>query len=250
MIDGKRVLAIIPARKGSKGLPLKNIRLLAGKPLLAWPIAAARASAYVDRVIISTDDQAFADIAVEHGADAPFLRPAELASDTAPSIGFILHAIDALAGSGDRYDLIVLLEPTSPLTEGSDVDAALERLAASDADAIVGVSALETSHPAYAVRMRSDGVIDPLQPGGFAAMPRRQDLEPVFGLDGSLYISTIDALRREQGFCHGRTLGYVTARHKAHEVDDLVDFLCIEAIAANLDTILQEEGRTSPSGAR
>ncbi|MCS6627360.1 acylneuraminate cytidylyltransferase family protein [Roseibacterium beibuensis] len=250
MIDGKRVLAIVPARKGSKGLPLKNIRPLAGKPLLAWPIAAARASSHVDRVIISTDDQGFADIAVQHGADAPFLRPAELASDTAPSIGFILHAVDALAEAGERYDYIVLLEPTSPLTEGTDVDAALEQLAASDADAIVGVTALETSHPAYAVRMGADGVIDPLQPGGFAAMPRRQDLEPVFGLDGSLYISTVDALRREQGFCHGRTLGYVTARHKAHEVDDLVDFLCIEAIAANLDTILQEEGRTSPSGAR
>jgi CMP-N,N'-diacetyllegionaminic acid synthase len=250
MINGKRVLAIIPARKGSKGLPLKNIRPLGGKPLLAWPIAAARASSHVDRTIISTDDQGFADIAVEHGADAPFLRPAELASDTAPSIGFILHALDTLAGAGETYDYVVLLEPTSPLTEASDVDAALRMLDASDADAIVGVSALETHHPAFAVRKRPDGLIDPLQPGGFAAMPRRQDLEPVFGLDGSLYISTVDALRRERGFCHGRTLGYETPRHKANEVDDLIDFLCIEAIAANLDTIRQEEGRTSPSGAR
>ncbi|NJC41305.1 N-acylneuraminate cytidylyltransferase/CMP-N,N'-diacetyllegionaminic acid synthase [Brevundimonas alba] len=250
MIDGRRVLAIVPARKGSKGLPLKNVRPLAGKPLLAWPIAAARASSHVDRVIISTDDQGFADIAVAHGAEAPFLRPAELASDTAPSIGFILHAVDTLAEAGDVYEYVVLLEPTSPLTEGADVDAALEQLIASGADAIVGVTALETNHPAYAVRMRSDGVIDPLQPGGFAAMPRRQDLEPVFGLDGSLYISTVEALRREQGFCHAGTLGYRTARHKAHEVDDLVDFLCIEAIAAHLDTIRQEESRTSPSGAR
>lgn len=250
MIDGKRVLAIVPARKGSKGLPLKNIRPLAGKPLLAWPIAAARASRHVDRVIISTDDQDFADIAMAHGADAPFLRPAELASDSAPSIGFILHAVDTLAGAGDVYDLVVLLEPTSPLTEGSDVDAALERLVGADADAIVGVTALVTSHPAYAVRMNREGAIEPLQPGGFSAMPRRQDLEPVFGLDGSLYISTVDALRREQGFCHGRTLGYETARYKAAEVDDLIDFLCIEAIAANLDVILQEEGRTSPSAAR
>ena len=250
MINGKRVLAIVPARKGSKGLPLKNIRPLGGKPLLAWPIAAARESAHVDRVIISTDDQQFADIAVKHGAEAPFLRPAELASDTAPSIGFILHAIDTLAEGGETYDYLVLLEPTSPLTEGSDVDAALRTLDASGAGAIVGVTALETNHPAYAVRMRADGVIDPLQPGGFAALPRRQDLEPVFGLDGSLYISTVDALRRERGFCHAHTLGYRTARHKAHEVDDLVDFLCIEAVAAHLDTIRQEESRASPSGAR
>lgn len=245
MIDGKRVLAIVPARKGSKGLPLKNIRPLAGKPLLAWPIAAARASAYVDRVIISTDDQEFADIAVAHGADAPFLRPAELASDTAPSIGFILHAVETLAAAGDVYDYVVLLEPTSPLTEGSDVDAALGQLVAAAADAIVGVSKLEATHPAFAVRKSDDGAITPYAAANFGEMPRRQDIEPLFVLDGTLYASTVEALKRERGFCHARTLGYETARHKAHEVDDLVDFICIEAIASNLDTILNE-GRAMP----
>lgn len=249
MIGEARVLAIVPARKGSKGLPLKNIRPLAGKPLLAWPIAAARASRHVDRVIISTDDQGFADIAVAHGADAPFLRPAALASDTAPSIDFILHAIDALAAAGEHYDHVVLLEPTSPLTEGSDIDAALAQLTASDADAIVGVSRLEATHPAFAVRKGEDGAITPYAAASFGELPRRQDIEPLFVLDGTLYISTVDALRRERGFCHARTLGYETARHKAHEVDDLVDFICIEAIVSNLDTILQAEGRTSPSGA-
>jgi CMP-N,N'-diacetyllegionaminic acid synthase len=247
MIDGKRVLAIVPARKGSKGLPLKNIRPLAGKPLLAWPIAAARASAHVDRVIISTDDQGFADLAVEHGADAPFLRPAELAGDTAPSIGFILHAVDTLAAEGEVYDYVVLLEPTSPLTEGSDVDAALAQLLAADADAIVGVSKLEATHPAFAVRKDGQGGITPYASASFGEMPRRQDIEPLFSLDGTLYVSTVEALRRERGFCHARTLGYESARHKAHEVDDLVDFICIEAIASNLDTIL-EESRTSPPG--
>lgn len=249
MIDGKRVLAIVPARAGSKGLPGKNIRLLAGKPLLAWPIAAARASAHVDRVIISTDSQAFADIAVEHGAEAPFLRPAELASDTAPSIDFILHAVDTLAADGDVYDYVVLLEPTSPLTEGSDVDAALAQLVAADADAIVGVAKMEAVHPAFAVRKAADGGITPYASATFGEMPRRQDIEPLFSLDGTLYASTVEALRRERGFCHARTLGYESARHKAHEVDDLVDFICIEAIASNLDTILEEEGRTASSGA-
>lgn len=252
MIDGKRVLAIVPARSGSKGLPLKNVRPFAGKPLLAWPIAAARASAHVDRVIISTDDRAFADIAIAHGAEAPFLRPSDLASDTAPSLGFILHALDTLAEGGDVYDYVVLLEPTSPLTEGSDVDAALTQLiqAGDQADAIVGIALLETTHPAYAVRQGTNGKIDPLQPGGFAAMPRRQDLEPVFSLDGSLYISSVEALRREHGFCHNRTLGYRTARHKAYEVDDLIDFICIEAISENLDAILKEDSRTAPSSER
>lgn len=248
MIDGKRVLAIVPARKGSKGLPLKNIRPLAGKPLLAWPIAAARASAHVDRTIISTDDQGFADLAIQHGAEAPFLRPAELASDIAPSIGFILHAVDALAEAGDRFDYVVLLEPTSPLTEAADVDAALAQLTASGSEAIVGVSKLEATHPAFAVRRADDGSITPYAAASFGEMPRRQDIEPLYVLDGTLYISTVEALRRERGFCHKGTLGYVTARHKAHEVDDLVDFICIEAIASNLDLLLNDESRTSPSG--
>jgi N-acylneuraminate cytidylyltransferase/CMP-N,N'-diacetyllegionaminic acid synthase len=246
MIDDKRVLAIVPARKGSKGLPLKNIRPLAGKPLLAWPIAAARASAHVDRVIISTDDRGFADIAVEHGADAPFLRPAELASDTAPSLGFILHALDTLEADGDVYDYVVLLEPTSPLTEGSDVDAALRQMVEAGADAIVGVSKLEATHPAFAVRRGVDGSITPYASTSFADMPRRQDIEPLFVLDGTLYISSVEGLRQEQSFCHGRTLGYESARHKAQEIDDLVDFICVEAIATHRD-MLEQQDRTSPS---
>lgn len=235
MIGDARVLAVVPARSGSKGLPGKNIRELDGKPLLAWPIAAARGSRYVDRTIVSTDSSEYAQIAVEHGAEAPFLRPAALADDTTPSIDFILHAVDALEAVGDRYTYLVLLEPTSPLTEAADVDAALEQLAAAKglADAIVGVSPMETNHPAFAVRRDETGRIAPLMSETFGSLPRRQDLKPVFALDGSLYISTIEALRRERGFAHGRTLGYVTDRFKSLEVDDLVDFICIEALVAH-----------------
>ena len=216
-------------------MPGKNIRPLHGKPLLAWPIGAARGSRYVDRTIVSTDDASYAAIAVEHGADVPFLRPAELASDIAPSLGFILHAVDELAKVGEVYDYVVLLEPTSPLTEAGDVDAALEQLVAAEAwaDSIVGVAAMETSHPAFAVKRAANGAIRPLMSESFGDMPRRQDLEPVFALDGTLYISTVEALRRERGFAHARTLGYVSDRFKAMEVDDLVDFLCIEALIAH-----------------
>lgn len=232
MIAGNRILALIPARSGSKGLPNKNIRPLLGKPLLAWSIKAARASRYVDRVVLSTDSSEYARIGREHGADVPFLRPAELASDTAPSIDFILHAIDTLAAGGEEYDILVLLEPTSPMTEASDVDAALEALVAQpQMSAAVGVSAMETQHPAFAVRRNDEtGRIMPLAGGDFGSLPRRQELEPVFALDGSFYLSTIDALRTERGFCHGATMGIPTDRHKALEVDDLIDFLCIEAI--------------------
>lgn len=239
MIGEARVLAVVPARRGSKGLPLKNIRPLHGKPLLAWPIAAALASRYVDKVIVSTDDREFADIAVAHGAEAPFLRPAELASDEAPSFDFIAHAVEMLADRGERFDYLVLLEPTSPLTEGSDVDAALDALVAAEgrADAIVGVAALEANHPAFAVHRGQDGVITPYGGGGFGALPRRQDIRPLYWLEGSLYISAVGALLRERGFCHARTLGHVMPRHKSLEVDDLVDFLCIEALMAHRDEI-------------
>ena len=243
MIDGQRVLAIVPARRGSKGLPLKNIRPLQGKPLLAWPIEAARASRHVDRVVISTDDAEFAALAVAAGAEAPFLRPAELANDTAPSIDFILHALDTLEAAGDRYDYLVLLEPTSPLTEAEDIDAALETLAAqrAAADAIVGVTALVSTHPAFVVRLDATGLMQPYAAPSFGQLPRRQDTEPLYSLDGSLYVSSVEAIRRERSFCHARTLPHVTPRWKSFEVDDLVDFICIEAILAQRDLIRNSE---------
>lgn len=239
MIAGARVLAIVPARRGSKGLPLKNIRPLGGRPLLAWPIMAARASRHVDRVIISTDDAEFAELAKAAGADAPFLRPAELASDTATSLSFILHAIETLAASGESYDYLVLVEPTSPLTEAADIDAALETLVArrGEADAIVGVTPLVDSHPIYAVRRGQDDLLRPYAASSFADLPRRQDIEPLYRLDGSLYISEINALKREGGFYHSRTLPFVTPKWKSFEVDDIVDFICIEAILANRELV-------------
>jgi len=235
MLGGNRVLALVPARRGSKGLLLKNVRPLQGKPLLAWPIEAARGSRYVDRVVISTDDPEFAAIAQRAGADAPFLRPAELASDTAPSIDFIVHAIDFLEAAGEQYEYLILLEPTSPLTESSDIDAALETLVAgrAHADAIVGVTAMISSHPAFAVQLSEGGLIRPFSAPDFKRLPRRQDIVPLYSLDGSLYASTVEALRKERGFCHERTLPYVTPRYKSFEVDDLVDFVCIEAILAH-----------------
>jgi CMP-N,N'-diacetyllegionaminic acid synthase len=239
MIEGKRVLALVPARSGSKGLPMKNVRLLHGKPLLSWPIDAARHSHYVDRVIASTDSDEFAKLAEIAGAEVPFLRPAELSTDTAPSIAFILHALDALDAAGDKYDYLVLLEPTSPLTEASDIDAALETLVANriNADAIVSVAELVGTHPAFAVRLNERGLMQPYASQSFGQLPRRQEIEPLYSLDGSLYISSTEALRSQRGFCHERTLSHMMPYYKSFEVDDLVDFICIEAILAQRDFI-------------
>lgn len=239
MIGSARVLALVPARAGSKGLPGKNIRMLHGKPLLGWPIAAAKASRYVDKVVVSTDSAEYAQIARECGAEVPVLRPKHLAEDTAPSSAAIVHMLDVLEAGGESYDYIVLLEPTSPLTEGGDVDAALESLVEKGAiaDAVVGVSELISSHPAFAVRKLPDGRLEPYSELDFTRLPRRQDVAPVYALDGSLYISSVQSYRETLSFCHQRTLSHVMPHYKSFEVDSLIDFICIEAILSHYDQL-------------
>ena len=239
MISDQKVLSLIPARYGSKGLPLKNIKPLAGIPLLAWPINAALGSNYIDRVVISTDSQEFADIAISYGAEAPFLRPEHLASDKSSSMDFILHAIEFFENQGELFDYVVLLEPTSPLTESIDIDNAVNVLFSNRevADSILGVTLLETTHPAFTVSIESDGLIKPFMSATFEDLPRRQDLQPLYSLDGSLYISSTKALKERKSFCHDRTLPFITSKYKSFEVDDLIDFVCIEAMVERLEEI-------------
>jgi N-acylneuraminate cytidylyltransferase/CMP-N,N'-diacetyllegionaminic acid synthase len=239
MIESARVLAIIPARSGSKGLPGKNIRPLLGKPLLGWPITAAKASCYVDKVVVSTDSDAYAKIARFHGAETPVLRPAKFSSDTSPSSDAVIHMLDELLKQGEAYDYLVLLEPTSPLTEAADIDRALLLLYSrrEDADSIVSVTELNSAHPAFTVQNMPDGRIRPYGGLDFSQLPRRQDLDPLFVLDGSLYISSVDAYRLKLSFCHSRTLSYVMPAYKAYEVDSLEDFICIEALLARRDEL-------------
>jgi len=128
MIEGKRVIGIIPARGGSKGIPGKNIRPVAGKPLIVWSIESAKKSVFLDHVIVSTDNERIAEISEHAGAGVPFVRPAELATDTARSVDVLLHAADWFAERGQRYDIIVCLQPTSPLRTAMDIDNALRRM--------------------------------------------------------------------------------------------------------------------------
>ena len=239
MIADKKILAIVPARGGSKGLPGKNIRMLCGKPLIAWPIHSAKKSRYIDQVIVSTDDPEIAEIAQAEGAEVPFLRPPELATDTATSISVIEHAVGYLAEEGESFNYCVLLEPTSPMTENKDVDSALERLDRQRdiADAIVGISMVEGTHPAFDVVLDERKRIHPYLQEGFDAVTRRQEIENLYFLDGSLYISDIEVLLKRQGFYHERTLGFKMPKWKSFEVDDIVDFFCIEAIMNNRDRI-------------
>jgi CMP-N,N'-diacetyllegionaminic acid synthase len=231
MIGNKSVLALIPARGGSKGLPGKNLRPLLGKPLIGWSIEHGRASRYVDAVVVSTDDPAIAEAARGYGAELPFMRPAELASDTAASIDVIFHAVDTLLQLGRKYDLLVLLEPTSPLREPSDIDRALETLLGlPEAKSIVGITKVESGHPSFLVR-RNLAFLEPYSQKEFGAK-RRQDIEELFFLEGTIYGSWIESLRTYGSFYHDRTIAHEVPKYKSFEVDDLVDFTVIEAIMA------------------
>lgn len=245
MIHGKSVLALIPARGGSKGLPRKNLMPLSGMPLVGWPIRAARNSSYIDRVLVSTEDREIADRALELGAEVPFLRPAELANDTASSASVIEHAVAFLEAQGDSYDYLVLLEPTSPLTEAADVDRALELLGdrRGIADAIVGVSRVEAAHPLFDVVLNDEGLIEPYAAGSFSSVLRRQDLPELYFMEGSLYISDLAVFLKRKSFYHDRTLPFMVPKWKSLEVDDLVDFVCIEAIMRNAEAIKRETGQ-------
>ena len=141
MIGDKSILAIIPARGGSKGLPRKNVLPLVGKPLIAWTIDAAKKSKYIDKCILSTDNKEIASIAQSYNCEVPFMRPEELSCDETPSFSVVAHAVEFLKKNKLQYDYLILLEPTSPLRDANDIDCAMENLVANRAiaDSIVGV---------------------------------------------------------------------------------------------------------------
>jgi CMP-N,N'-diacetyllegionaminic acid synthase len=228
MIGGKSVLALIPARGGSKGVPGKNIRPAGGKPLIAWTIEAARASRYVDRVILSSDDPAISAVAGEFGCEVPFMRPAEFATDEAESMDVVRHALKSLP---HRYDYLVLLQPTSPLRRAEDIDGALERCLRGAALTCVSVCEPDKS-PYWMMTMTADGLVRPLFPPN--EMPsRRQDAPLFFALNGAVYVAPTDHLAAGGGFLTAATVGYVMPKDRSFDIDTeldlrLADFLLTE----------------------
>src|SRR5690606_25067518 len=203
MIEGRTVLAIVPARGWSKGLPRKNIRPLAGKPLIAWTLECASQSRYIDRCIVSTDDPEIADVAREWGGDVPFLRPAELARDGTPGIAPVIHALEQIGG----YDLVVLLQPTSPLRAPSDIDGCLEKLTASGAPACVSVTPADQS-PYWMYTLTERGKMRPVLEGIERAVPRQQLLE-VYVLNGAVYAAEVEWLKKSRSFLTEETVAFV-----------------------------------------
>ena len=228
MYKGKKILAIIPARSGSKGIKDKNIKLLGDKPLLAYPILAALGCQEISRVLLSTDSEIYAKIGVEFGADVPFLRPSSLANDNSKRSDVILDILNKCQG----YDIIVYLEPTSPFTSSDDILAAINLLTSKDnnAESVVGIAKNETYHPIYAVTQEK-GYLKPYLAKSFDDIPiNRQDLDDVWFFDGSLYVSYVDSFKKNREFYHERTIGIELEEYKKVEIDSLFDFEIVKTI--------------------
>ncbi len=222
------VLAIIPARGGSKGLPGKNIAPLGGKPLIAWTIEAALAARCVSRTIVSTDSPEIAEVARAAGADVPFLRPDHLASDTATTLDVIAHAHQACPG----FDVLLVLQPTSPLRRAADIDAAFAQMIASGAQSCTSVCETDTP-PWLMYRQTEAGFVEsvlPPWPGGM----RRQDLPPVYVLNGALYFVKTPAFDTTGQLLPSPTAGYIMPAHASIDIDTREDLHRAEvALAAD-----------------
>ena len=224
MIDGKSILAIIPARGGSKGVKRKNIRDLAGKPLIAWTIDEAKKSKYIDRLILSSEDEEIINVAKQYRCEVPFIRPKELAEDNTPGIETVLHAIKMLP----KYDYVVLLQPTSPLRKVGDIDGCIERCMERKALSCVSVSEVEKS-PYWMYRLDENFNMSPLllQKKEYY---RRQQLPKVYELNGAVYIAKSDYIEEKQGFITKETLAYEMSKENSIDIDTEIDFKKLEMI--------------------
>lgn len=221
----RHVLALIPARSGSKGLPGKNIRAFHGKPLLHWTIVAARESGLAERVIVSTDDPAMAEVARAGGAEIPFLRPPELARDDTPMLDVALDVLSKLEAEGFTADALLLLQPTSPLRTAADLHAAAALLG--DLDAVVSVTPVK-QHPQWLQQIDEAGRLHPYEAA--PDVTSRQKLPPVYMLNGALYLIRTDALRRERTFRPLRTRAYIMPPERSSDIDTELDWRMAELL--------------------
>jgi CMP-N,N'-diacetyllegionaminic acid synthase len=223
MYKGKKILALITARGGSRGIPGKNIKPLGGKPLINWTIAAAKGSKYIDRLIISTDDQVIADTAKEAGCEVPFLRPADLATDSSTSMDVIMHAFGHVQ---EQFDHLLLLQPTSPFRKTQHIDSIIQQ--GIDMASLMTVSVSKTKkHPAFMFNLAAGKLIPVLEDG---LQKRRQDMPAVYEHNGALYFSEISYLKKIKSYnCEG-VRAFVMGDIESLDIDNTIDWMYAECL--------------------
>ena len=223
MINGKTVLALIPARGGSKGIPRKNIILLAGKPLIAWTIEEAIKSKYIDRIILSSEDETIMKIAKKWGCDVPFIRPVELSKDESSSIDVVVHAIDNI---NNTYDFICLLQPTSPLRTTDDIDKCIEKCINGRYNSCVSISEVKKSPYLMYKKITNDILVKMLDNN----YSRRQEMPKFYIINGAIYIIKTDVLKKTKRFIFNDTIGYEMKSVNSIDIDDNDDLYFAEYI--------------------
>jgi N-acylneuraminate cytidylyltransferase/CMP-N,N'-diacetyllegionaminic acid synthase len=226
----KKILCVIPARSGSKGIKNKNIIKLGGQPLIAWPINAALKSRYLDMVLVSTDSLKISKIAKKYGAEVPFLRPKKLATDNARTVDVIKHAIKFLYKKLFFFDYVLCLEPTSPLTSTNDIDNAIKILTKNfnKADSVISVSYCSSQHPEYLFIKNNNNLLERyLDKKKYS---RRQNLKNYYFIDGSLYLSKVKSLFSNNSFITKKTIPFIMPKYKSFEIDDKVDLLIYKSL--------------------
>jgi CMP-N-acetylneuraminic acid synthetase len=225
-----RVLGVVTARGGSKGIPRKNVRMLCGKPVLAWTAEAAHGARRLTRTILSTDDEEIAEVGRAAGLDVPFTRPAELATDRAPTLPVLQHAVRVLEERGERYDAICLLQPTNPLRTAALIDACIDQFEAANADTLISVSPVPAEYNPHWVYFDGPDATLRLAMGEAMPISRRQDLPPAYHREGSVYVVRRDVLV-EQGTLYGsRVVGHPVDPAHSVNLDTEEDWKRAEAL--------------------
>lgn len=221
----KKILVLIPARGGSKGLPGKNIKRFSSKPLIAWTIEAAKKSKQVSRVIVATDAKDIARVSQKYGAQIVSL-PKNLTTDTSPVSGAVLYALDWLEKQGEVFDLLVMLQPTSPLRDAKNIDQAITTFTKDHGDSLVSVS--ESDHPPYWM-FKIERHLKPLFSPKYLKT-RKQDLPKVYRPNGAIYILSVKSFYRYKKFYIGKVTPYVMPAERSVDIDTLTDFLFAETL--------------------
>ncbi|OCL27626.1 acylneuraminate cytidylyltransferase [Orenia metallireducens] len=228
MIDNREVLSIILARSGSKGISQKNIKKLKGKPLISYTIEEAIKSKYIDRVIVSTDDFEIRKVAKQCGAEVPFIRPKELATDEATSEDAMIHAINWLK-LNEKYksDYVILLQPTSPLRKVQDIDGAIEKFARSNGDSLLGLCEAN-KHPYWMMEVKNEEAFYFISEIG--KYTRRQDLPKIYNINGAIYITKTKLFLQTKCRWCGKIIPYVMPKERSIDIDDMLDWKLAELL--------------------